>query len=450
MSGAEERSPQELADAVVEAVGDRAEAQVTVARTRHGLTRFANSFIHQHVGEDTTSVWLTLAIDGRVVSASTADVGREALERLVETTVAAARLGPVDPGWPGLAPPQEPVVTDRVDEPTLTASPEERVAEVAAFVDAASDLRAAGYVDSAGSWSAFANSAGQRLAGCSTSASLDGIHQTPTSAGSAHQTSRRLADLDGAAAGALAGDIARRAREATDVDPGDYEVVLGPDAVATLAGFVGFYGFNAQAWLDGQSFVRLDEPQLDPALTLLDDPTDPATVGAPFDAEGTPRQRTVLVGAGTSVALLHDRRTAAAVGDGARSTGNAVPGGAGVGAFPADLVVEGGATPADELVAGIERGLWVNQFHYCRVLDPRNLVVTGLTRNGTFLIEDGRIAGAVGNLRFTQSFVGALAPGRVRGVGDDVRYGRAESGIGTVRAPSLRLAGWRFTGGARG
>ncbi|MBW3659461.1 MAG: TldD/PmbA family protein [Actinobacteria bacterium] len=444
------RTPEELADEVVATVGDRAEVQVTVTRTRHGLTRFANSFIHQHVGEDTTNVWLTVAVDGRVVSASTADVGREALVRLVDTTVEAARIGPVDAYWPGLAPPEPAVVDDRVDDATLDAEPDARVTEVAAFVDAAPDLQAAGYVETAGAWTAFANSAGQRLADRSSSASLDGIHQTGRSAGGAHQTSRRLADLDGAVAGSSAADIARRAADAQDVDPGDWEVVLGPDAAATIAGFVGVYGFNARAWLDGQSFVRPGEQQLDPAITLLDDPDDPASVGTAFDAEGTPRRRTELVRDGVSTALLHDRRTAAAAGGGASSTGNAVAGGAGLGAFPADLAMRGGPTPADELVAGIGRGLFVSQFHYCRVLDPRNLVVTGLTRNGTFLIEDGRIAGAVGNLRFTQSFVAALAPGRVRGVGDDVRYGRAESGIGIVRTPSLHLAGWRFTGGAKG
>lgn len=447
---APEELVQELADQVVDAVGDRAEAQVSVARTRHGLTRFANSFIHQHVGEDTTSVLLTVAVDGRVVSASTADVGREALMELVETTVAAARIGPVDRLWPGLAPPQEATIADRVDEATLEATADARVGEVAGFVEAAPDLLAAGFVDTTGTWSAFANSDGQRLSARTSSASLDGIHQTPSSAGAAHVTSRRLRDVDGDAAGRTAADIARRAADPRDVEPGAYEVVLGPDAVATLAGFIGVYGFNARAWLDGQSFVQPDAPQLDRAITLLDDPTDPASIGASYDAEGTPKQRTVLVEDGTSRSLLHDRRTAAAAGAGAVSTGNAIPGGAGVGAFPADLVLCPGDVPDDELVADIERGLYVHQFNYCRVLDPRNLTVTGLTRNGTFLIERGRVAGAVGNLRFTQSFVGALAPGQVLGVSDEVRYGRSESGIGVVRAPALHLAGWRFTGGARG
>lgn len=440
--------PLELADAVVAAVGDRAEAQVTVTRVRHGLTRFANSFVHQHVGEDTTTVALTVAVDGRVVGVSTSAVDLADLRELVDTAVAAARQGPVDPQWPGVAPPASATVGDRVDDATLEATPGARVSEVAAFVEAARDLRAAGYLDTTGTWAAFADTAGQRLTGRSSAASLDGIHQTGTSAGGAHQTSRRLADLDGAGAGAQAAEIARRAERSEDLDPGAYEVVLGPDAVATLVGFVGYYGFNARTVLDGQSFVRVGEPQVDARITLADDPTDPDSVGLPFDAEGTPRERTVLIDAGVPRELLHDRRTASLMGAG--STGNAIPGGAGVGAFPADLVLAGGTTPAEELVAGVGRGLWVRQFHYCRVLDPRNLVVTGLTRNGTFLVEDGEVVGAVGNLRFTQSFVHALAAGAVLGVGDDVRYGRSEAGIGVVRAPSLRLATWNFTGGARG
>ncbi len=417
-------------------------------RTRHGLTRFANSFIHQHVGEDTTHVGLTVAVDGRVAGASTSAVGDDALQELVAATVAAARMAPPDPRWPGLAPEADAVVGDRCDEPTMEAAPDERVEQVAAFVEAGPGLRAAGYLDTTGTWAAFANSAGQRLVGRASQASLDGIHQTATSAGAAHATSRRLVDIDGAALGRGSVEVARRSEAFEDVEPGEYEVVLAPEAAATVAQFIGAYGFNARAHLDGQSFVTLGQQQLDPAITLLDDPTDAASLGLPFDAEGTPRERTVLVDGGVSTALIHDRRTAHEAGT--VSTGNAVPGGAGYGAFPTDLVLAAGTTPPDELLAGIERGLWVARFNYCRVLDPRNLVVTGLTRNGVFLIEDGRLAGAVGNLRFTQSFAGALGPDRVRGVGDDLRFADAEFGAGMVRAPSLHLAGWRFSGGARG
>ncbi|MEE9533504.1 MAG: metallopeptidase TldD-related protein, partial [Acidimicrobiia bacterium] len=104
----------------------------------------------------------------------------------------------------------------------------------------------------------------------------------------------------------------------------------------------------------------------------------------------------------------------------------------------------------EEMIASVDRGLFVSSFNYCRILDPRTQVITGLTRNGTFLIEGGEIAGAVSNLRFTQSIVGALESGKLVGVGSDARLADSEVGPGLVSAPSLHLAEWHFTGGAQG
>ena len=439
---------QDLARRVVDLVGDRGEAQVTVARRRHGLTRFANSFIHQHVGEDTRTVALTVAVDGRVTSATTTRTADADLAAFVDDVLEAARLQPVDAAWPGLAPPTTTAEVDHHDPGTAAATPDARAERVASFVAAAGNLRAAGYLDTEAGEVAFANSAGQQVAGRETRATLDGIHQTATSAGSAHQTSRRFADLDAVRAGALAAQRARASEQFVDLDPGTYEVVLGPECVATITSFLAGHGFNAKAALEGQSFVRLDEQQFDRAFVLRDDPFDPRALGLAFDAEGTPKQPLDLVTDGVSRHLAHDRRTARRAG--ATSTGHAVAGGASFGAFPANLVVGRGSATPDDLVAGVERGLLVTQFHYCRILDPKTQVVTGLTRNGTFRIEDGEVVGAVGNLRFTQSFVEALAPGAVLGLGDDDRYADAEMGTGLVIAPSMRLARWHVTGGARG
>ncbi len=445
---------QRLADRVIEHVtaapaGDEPiEANVRVDRVRHGLTRFANSFVHQHVGEDTVAVALTCAVGGRTSSASTTAVDDDALARLVGDTIEAARQQPVDPYWPGATPAAELTGSANLDAATADASPDERAVKVKAFVDAAQDLRAAGFVDSSLSEVAFASTAGQRVHGATSRATVDGIHQTGTSAGSGHATSVRLADLDAAGLGAQAADRARRSAEFVDLEPGAYEVVLGPEAVATVLTFLSVYGFNAKAHLEGASFAQLGEAQFDPAITIADEPFDPRSTGLPFDAEGTPRQRLVLVDAGTTAALAHDRRTAGRAGT--TSTGHAIPGGAGIGAVPTDLLLTPGDTPFEELIAGVERGLFVTQFHYVRILDPKSSVATGLTRNGTFLIENGEITGAVGNLRFTQSFLEALSPGRVLAVGDDDRYAHGEFGPGMVICPSLRLASWNFTGGAKG
>lgn len=437
-----------LARRVLDRVGDRGEAQVRVGRSRHGLTRFANSFIHQHVGEDTATADLLVVVDGRVASASTCDLRDEALTRFVDEALEMARVQPPDPNWPGLTKPVAVHGTDRADDATEAADPDQRARLVRDFVDAAKDLRAAGYVDSEGSRVAYANSTGHSATGRITRATVDGIHQTPTSAGSAHQTSTRLADLDATAAGVQAAERAQASAQFVDLDPGDYEVVLGPECVATMALFLSLYGFNAKAHLEGQSFARVGEAQFDPALTLVDDPDDARAIGLPFDVEGTPKRALGLVEAGTTANLAHDRRTARRAQ--ATSTGHAIPGGESMGPIPTNLVVRAGTTPRARLVDEVDRGLLVSQFHYCRVLDPKTMVVTGLTRNGTFLVEDGEIAGAVGNLRFTQSFLDALAPGQILGVGDDDRHADSEFGPGMAVAPSMRLAQWRFTGGARG
>ena len=120
------------------------------------------------------------------------------------------------------------------------------------------------------------------------------------------------------------------------------------------------------------------------------------------------------------------------------------------GPFAINMFIGGGDSSVDELVAGVNRGIYVSTFNYCRVLDPKSLVVTGLTRNGTFMIENGKITDPVTNMRFTQSFVDALAPGKVEGLGSDARYADSEFGPLLVHTPSLQLGSWNFTGGAEG
>ena len=153
-----------------------------------------------------------------------------------------------------------------------------------------------------------------------------------------------------------------------------------------------------------------------------------------------------------STALAQDRRTARRMN--AESTGHAVGESDSYGPIPSNLFLgpadaSFGAGTAD-LIASVRRGLLVTTFNYCRILDPKTQVVTGLTRNGTFLIEDGKVRSGVKNLRFTQSFIEALAPGNVLGISREARFADSEFGPGLVHCPALRLGSFRFTGGARG
>lgn len=441
------KTPQQIADQVIELVGGRAEAEVMATVGTLALTRFANSFIHQNVAEDTVGVRLRVAIEGKVAALTGNRVDDDALARLVDSVVEAARLQPVDEDWPGVAASAPAASVNHADASTIDASAAQRASVVKAFIDAGDGLSAAGYCDTEYEEAAFANTGGQRVAGRVTRATIDGIHQTGESAGSAHQTSSRFSEIDGALAGEVAADRARRGMKAFDLKPGEYEVVLSPECVATMAIFMGFYGFNAKALQEGGSFVEIGASQFDSQITITDDPTSPDALGFPFDAEGTPKQSVELVRAGVTTGVVHDRRTARKAGT--ESTGHAFVD-ASVGPITASLLVAGGDQSVEDMIAEVDRGLYVATFNYCRILDPKTQVVTGLTRNGTFMIENGRITGAVTNLRFTQSFVAALGPGRVLGIGDDLRYADSEFGAGVVRAPSMRLAAWNFTGGAAG
>jgi predicted Zn-dependent protease len=447
-------TPADLCQRVLGLVGDRAEAEVTSSAGRSALTRFANSHIHQNVAVDHLDVRLRLVADGRLATAATGRVDDEGLARLVEDALDAARLRPPDRGWAGLAPSAAAPAVDRDDPATHRARPEQRTAVVADFVAADPGLAAAGFCESAGNEVAFANSAGQSLLGRTSRASLDGIHSvrprsrhsvragsghgTTTSDGAGWQASPRLADLDGAWAGAVAAAKARRGAGAVELEPGRYEVVLEPACVADMLDFL-LDGFSAKAHAEGRSFVHLGEPMLDPAVMLRDDATHPGTVGLAFDAEGTPKQPLDLVVGGIPTALLHDRRTARRAG--AESTGHAVAGGESFGPYALNPVLAPGKRPPAELVASVARGLLVTDFWYTRILDPKTQVVTGLTRNGTFLVEGGEIVAAVHNLRFTQSYAEALAPGNVLGIGSDLRL-RSSGAL----VPSLHLASWNFTG----
>ena len=425
-----------------------AEAEVTVRQGTEALTRFATSFIHQNVASDVNHVVIRVALDGRNASTSIdGPASDEALGRAIDNVLEAARVRPADPDWPGLAPRAEAPAVDHFDEATASASPDERAQRVRAFVDAAGGIETAGFCSTTTVQLAFANSAGQRLTGRATAAEVDGIARTPTADGSSRRVSVRLGDLDGGALGERAATKARTASEPTDLAPGRYEVVLEPDCVANILSFLLVAGFNGKAVEEGRSFARLGEAQFDRSISLRDDVSDPGTLGVPFDIEGTPKRPLDLVRDGVTSGLLHTRRTARMAG--AESTGHAVEGGAAWGALGANLVFGAGAKTTDELIGGVGRGVLVTDFWYTRILDPRTQVVTGLTRNGVWLIEDGKVVQPVTNLRFTQSFLDALGPGAVRGISRERALVLA--GWDSIYlVPSLHLGSWNFTGGARG
>jgi len=424
-----------------------AAAVVRVEEASLALTRFADSAIHQNVADERVTVHLSLTVDGgRTATASTT---RSSPGDLVAAALAAARLRPRDPSWPGLGP-VAPVPPSSFDLATAEASPSERADGVREFVDAAGGLSCAGFVQTASLSSVLGTTAGQFVRGATTSAICDGIARLSGADGVARSMSGRLADLSFATLGARAAAKARAGVDAAPVEIGSYPVVLEAAAVADVVGGLVSGQFNAKSVVDGTSGVRLGEQQFDPAVTLVDDPL--GGVGLPFDTEGTPARRTELVTDGVPVGLTTDRRTAAALGR--SSTGHASDVSDTWGPIAGDPALSpGSGGSVDDLVAGLDRGLLVSDFWYTRVVDPKRSVWTGLTRNGVWLVEDGRIVAPVSTLRFTQSYLEALAPGAVVvGSGLDPQPYRlmGPMGYNRVAVPALRLAAWNITGNTTG
>ena len=433
-----------LADAAFSAA-DGLDLEVVVSRNAEGLTRFANSQIHQNVWRDDVAVALRAATaDGRTGVARIHSDDPGDVARACREAVGLARVSPPDPQFPGFAPLASPGAVP-VDEATLAASPGDRaeaVRELLAQVPPA--YEAAGAYRTAGREMAVYTTAGQRVYAPMSAAGLTVVTTGATSSGYAEAGGRAMREIAAGATGAAAVAKAVAGADPTDLDPGVWPVVLEPPAVATLVKFLAYLGFGGRGWLEGRAFTagRLGERVVDAQLTVVDDALSSSAVGQPFDDEGTPKQAVELVTRGVAAGVVHDRHTAARTG--AHSTGHALPAPNTHGPLAVDPVLLPGAAGAiDDVIAGCRRGVLVTRLHYTNVLHPKSTVITGMTRDGTFLIEDGRVTRPVRNLRFTQSILQALD--EVEAVSTQTRYAAETFGEG-ARFPALRLPAFTFSG----
>ncbi len=257
-------------------------------------------------------------------------------------------------------------------------------------------------------------------------------------------------DLDLAAVAASAADKARRAADPVNVEPGPYDVVLAPAAVAELLEWMSMVSFGATSLIDGVSLLagREGTELCDPRVTLRARAADNE---APFDAEGTTRREVVMLDRGRGGHVVTDRISALRLGDDRGSTGHAPPvtDDGGEGARVRHLWMEPGDATVEQLIGAVDRGLLVTRLHYVNgLLDPRKATTTGMTRDGTFLIEGGKLGRGVRNLRFTEHMLEALS--RIGGIGatcENVPTWWSDGGVLTM--PHLLIRGFRFTGRSR-
>ncbi len=422
--------------------GTEAEALVFVEDSQ--LTRFANSEIHQNVAESNASLNLRVAIGKRVGVASSNRLDDEGLRRLAETAAGIARNSTELDDWGGLP---EPTQTTEIpaswSEATAAATPEERAAGVRAVIAAAdaAGVRAFGSFSTGSEEVAVANSHGVGATQRRTAAQLLTVTMADNGgSGYAEQAGVDVGSIDADVVGREAAEKARASRNPVAVEPGDWTVVLEEYAVVDLLSMLGYMGFSALAVQEERSFFEPGKVIGTDLVTIVDDAADPGAMPMAFDYEGVAKQRVVLVERGVCRDVVWDTQTAARAGR--ASTGHGLPAPNPSGPFPLNIVMSAGDTPREQLIGDMDRGLLVTRFHYTNPVHPKLAIVTGMTRDGTFLVEDGRIVGPVRNLRFTQSYLAALA-GTVA-VGRERRTVKGD--FGGVLVPSVRIEGWTFTG----
>jgi predicted Zn-dependent protease len=408
------------------------------------LTRFANSEIHQNVAESNAGINLRFVIGKRVGVASSGRTDPEGIQRLAESAEAIARNVEELPDWAGLP---EPTPIEELpaawSDATAAATPEQR-AEGARAVIAAAD--AAGVV-AYGSFStsaesiAVANSKGIRASQRRTTSQLLGVCMGPDGgSGYAEQNAVDASTIDAGSLGREAADKARATANATAIEPGDYPVVLEPYAVSDICDLLAYLGFSALSVQEERSFFEPGKRVGSELVTIRDDARDPSTLPIAFDYEGVAKQPLALIERGVCREVAYDTQTAAR--DHRTSTGHAFPAPNPYGPFPGNMLMESGTASREELLGGLDRGLLVTRFHYTNPVHPKLAIVTGMTRDGTFLVEGGKVVGPVRNLRFTQSYLGALAG--VEAVGRERVTVRGF--VGGYSVPALRISSWTFTG----
>ena len=392
------------------------ETEVNVGGGANADTRFALNTATTSGYRDQLTLVVSSRYGKRTGTSTTDTLTDDAIARTVKAAETIARLSPEDPETVPALGPQTYTPVNAWDDATASAGPEWRSGIVSATIEpaAAKNLIAAGFIQNGGGFNAIGNAKGLFGYHRATNASFTttvrtGIGQQATGSGWAGVEGNRIADVDGKAAAERAIRKAELSANPVAIEPGKYTVILEPAAVADLVTFMGFF-FDHRSADEGRSFLskkgggnRKGEKLYGDQITLYTDPAYPGSPGAPFANSGLPTRRMEFVKNGVVTNLLTGRYWAQKLGV------EPVP-------FPTNFIMEGGTTSVDEMIATTERGVLVTRLWYIRLVDPQTVLLTGLTRDGTFLVEKGKIKHAIKNFRFNESpvimlnFVQAMSP----------------------------------------
>ena len=440
----------QIADAVMDA-SPASETEVLAVEQNESLTRFANNYIHQNVTERNVQITVRSVIGRKVGIAVSNDTRPESLRELAVRTHEVARLQPDNPEFKGLAEPQVVSPVAAFDPAVAQCTPEQRAANVGSIClkAAAAACSAAGSMTTAALDIGVANSRGVFAEHRFTMVDASTVVMGKNSSGWAQSSGWQLAAVEPEALADEALSKVRIGVDPVDFEPGDYTVILDPYATADMLEMLAFDGMGALAVQEGRSWMngRIGQRIMGDGVTILDDGLSAGGIPWSFDFEGVPKKVVPIVASGVPLSPVYDSFTAGRE-DGKQSTGHATPPSP-LGRFgpaPMNLFLKPGSTSLDAMIRSTKFGLYITRFWYTRTVHPRDAVVTGMTRDGTFVIRDGEIAHPIKSLRFTQSYVEALK--YTEAIGAKPRLLRSGFG-GAVSVPPVKLAKFRFTSSTR-
>lgn len=422
------------------------QTEVIFQGTDSALTRFANSYIHQNVAESNAEVRVRVVYGKKVGVASSNDLSPESLKRTVDTARAIAMLQPENPDFKSLPTPQPIQNVEAFVERTANFSPDQRAQVVHVLCKKAKEkgVIAAGAFSTTSFEIAVANSLGVFAYHPGTVADINTVMMADSGSGYVSFAHPDAGRVNAEALANEAIDKALRARNPIDLEAGDYTVLLEEYAVTDVLDFLAFLSFSALAVQEERSFMRgkIGEKVMSDSVTLWDDGLSGDAIALPFDFEGVPRQKVTFVENGIARGVVYD--TATAEKEGKPSTGHSLPAPNSMGPYAMHMFMAPGSTPKHEMIKSVERGVWVTRFWYTRVVHPMKVLITGMTRDGTFLIERGEVTRPVKNFRFTTSYLDAL--NNVRAIGSETKLIRDDWSSASRRVPALLVDGFRFTG----
>lgn len=413
-----------------------------------GLTRFANSTIHQNVFEVNSRVYFRVALGKKIGVAATNSFTKTDLKKALSNAIEIAKNQKENPDFPGLPSKEKVLKLNTYFKKTAGFTPIERAQEIKKIFDQAKthNLTVAGSFSTGEAEIAVANTNGVNSYQPLTSTFINIIVMGDNSSGYADCLSRDVDDVTVDHLTQIAIQKCLDSKDPKSLEPGEYDVVLEPSAVAALLEWMNYIGFGSKPFQEGTSFLsnRIGQKIMGESITIYDDGNDASAIAFPFDFEGVPKKKVTLIEKGVAKGVVYD--SISAHKDKVKSTGHALTPDSADGALALNLFIEAGDSSVDKMIKSVERGLLITRFHYINgLLDTTKALLTGMTRDGTFWIENGKVEHGVKNLRFTESMLKAFSS--VAQISQDRKIINSWWGdIGCIVAPAMLIKNFKFTG----